>query len=94
MKDFNTVGFNGKTRVLEVGFHEKTKYSGDCLKKRGGLGQFADLWGGGGTWQERGSGVFEGVVLNRLWHRCFPVNFTEFLRTPFLQNTQVAASKL
>ena len=21
-----------------------------------------------------------------LWHRCFPVNFTKFLRTPFLQN--------
>ena len=38
MKDFNTVGFNGKTRVLEVGFHEKTKYSGDCLKKGGGGG--------------------------------------------------------
>ena len=24
---------------------------------------------------------------NRLWHRCFPVNFAKFLRTPFLQNT-------
>ena len=23
----------------------------------------------------------------RLWHRCFPVNFVEFLRAPFLQNT-------
>ena len=23
----------------------------------------------------------------RLLHRCFPVNFTKFLRTPFLQNT-------
>ena len=22
-----------------------------------------------------------------LWHRCFPVNFAEFLRTPFSQNT-------
>ena len=22
----------------------------------------------------------------RLWHRCFPVNFAKFLRTPFLQN--------
>ena len=22
-----------------------------------------------------------------LWHRCFPVNFANFLRTPFLQNT-------
>ena len=23
-----------------------------------------------------------------LWLRCFPVNFTKFLRTPFLQNTR------
>ena len=23
----------------------------------------------------------------RLWHRCFPVIFAKFLRTPFLQNT-------
>ena len=23
----------------------------------------------------------------RPWHRCFPVNFVKFLRTPFLQNT-------
>ena len=23
---------------------------------------------------------------NRLWHRCFPVNFAKFLRTPFLQS--------
>ena len=23
----------------------------------------------------------------RLWHKCFPVNFVKFLRTPFLQNT-------
>ena len=24
---------------------------------------------------------------NRLWHRCFPVNFAKFLRRRFLQNT-------
>ena len=23
----------------------------------------------------------------RLWHKCFPVNFAKFLRTPFLKNT-------
>ena len=23
----------------------------------------------------------------RLWHRCFPVNFVKYLKTPFLQNT-------
>ena len=28
------------------------------------------------------------TLLNkRLWHRCFPINFVKFLRTPFLQNT-------
>ena len=26
-------------------------------------------------------------VTKRLWHRCFPVNFVKFLRTPFLQNS-------
>ena len=25
--------------------------------------------------------------IKTLWHRCFPVNFANFLRTPFLQNT-------
>ena len=27
------------------------------------------------------------LLKKRLWHRCFPVDFTKFLRTPFLQNT-------
>ena len=27
------------------------------------------------------------LLKKRLWHRWFPVNFTNFLRTPFLQNT-------
>ena len=27
------------------------------------------------------------LLKKRLWHRCFPVNFLKFLRTPFLQNT-------
>ena len=29
------------------------------------------------------------LLKKRLWHRCFPVNFVKFLRTPFLQNTFV-----
>ena len=29
----------------------------------------------------------EGNLKKRIWHRCFPVNFAKFLRTPFLQNT-------
>ena len=27
------------------------------------------------------------ILKKRLWHRCFPVNFAKFLRTPLLQNT-------
>ena len=27
------------------------------------------------------------LLKKRLWHRCFPVNFVKFLRTPFSQNT-------
>ena len=26
------------------------------------------------------------LLKNRLWHKCFPVNFVKFLRTPFSQN--------
>ena len=77
MKDFNTVGFNGKTRVLEVGFHEKTKYSGDCLKKGGG-GAWTVCRFMGGTWQERGSGVFEGVVFSLLKQTSAQVFSCEF----------------
>ena len=38
----------------------KQIYRGDCLKRRGGFGLFADLRGGRGACQERGGGVFEG----------------------------------
>ena len=33
--------------------------------------------------------VRKGTILlkKRLWHRCFPVNFVKFLRTPFSQNS-------
>ena len=27
------------------------------------------------------------LLKKKLWHSCFPVNFAEFLRAPFLQNT-------
>ena len=27
------------------------------------------------------------LLKKKLWHRCFPVNFAKFPRTPFLQNT-------
>ena len=27
------------------------------------------------------------LLKKRLWHKCFPVNFAKFLKTPFLKNT-------
>ena len=27
------------------------------------------------------------LLKKRLWHKCFPVNFVKFQRTPFLHNT-------
>ena len=31
-------------------------------------------------------------IKKRLWHRCFPVNFAKFLRTPIFIEQEVAAS--
>ena len=30
-------------------------------------------------------GDFSNLLKKRLWHRCFPVNFAKFLKTPFLK---------
>ena len=32
------------------------------------------------------------LLKKRLWHRCFPVNFVKFLRTPLLQKKKATAS--
>ena len=34
------------------------------------------------------------LLIKRLWHRCFPLNFTKHLRTPFLTEHLVAASTI
>ena len=39
------------------------------------------------TWRHEGRSRPATLLKKRLWHRCFPVNFVTFLRTPFLQNT-------
>ena len=43
------------------------------------------------TLKKTSSKMFDGILntlatllKRRLWHRCFPVNFAKFLRTPFL----------
>ena len=33
------------------------------------------------------------LLKKRLWHRCFPVNFQKFLRTPFLTEHQATAAE-
>ena len=35
------------------------------------------------------AGLSTATLLKKRLHRCFPVNFAKFLRTPFLQNTTV-----
>ena len=47
------------------------------LCKKGVLRNFAKF---------TGKHLCQRLFLN-LWHRCFPVNFAKFLRTPLLQNT-------
>ena len=32
------------------------------------------------------------IMKKRLWYMCFPMNFSKFLRTPFLQNTSGGCS--
>ena len=34
------------------------------------------------------------TLCQRLWHRCFPVNFVKFLRTPFLHRTPLVAASV
>ena len=57
MKNFNILGVHGIIRVSGGGgVHEMPTYRGDCLK-RGGLGKFADLRGGGLSKKEGGRRV-------------------------------------
>ena len=49
-----------------------------CFIKKGVLSKFAKF---------TGKYLCQSLLLKkRLWHRCFPVNFANFLRKPFLQN--------
>ena len=61
------------------------------LYKKGILKKFAKLTGKHlcqSLFFKKVKGVRPGTLLkNRLWHRCFPVNFAKFLRAPVLQNT-------
>ena len=62
-----------------------------CSIKKGVLGSFVKLSGKHlcqGLFFNKVAGLRSATLLKkRLGHRCFPVNFTKFLRIPFLQNT-------
>ena len=53
-----------------------------CSVRKGILINFAKFTG-----KHLCQSLFFDLLKKRLWHRCFPVNFAKFLRTPFLQNT-------
>ena len=62
-----------------------------CSVTRGVLGNFGKFTGKHlcqSLFFNKVAGLRPATLLKkRLWHRCFPVNFAKFLRTPFLQNT-------
>ena len=55
-----------------------------CSMKKGALTNFTKF---------AGKHLCQGLFFNEvagLRHKCFPVNFVKFLRTPFLQNTSAS----
>ena len=62
-----------------------------CSVRKGVLGNFAKFTGKNliqSLFFNKVAGVWPANLLEkRLWHRCFPVNFAKFSRTPFLQTT-------
>ena len=73
-----TILFLNATFELAVSFRSSHQR---CSIKIGALKNFTKF---------TGKHLRTGVQIDsakRLWHRCFPVNFTKFLRTPFLHNT-------
>ena len=59
-----------------------------CSVKKGALRNFAKFTGKQlcqSLFFNKVAGLRPATLLKkRLWHRCFPVNFAKFLRTPFL----------
>ena len=62
-----------------------------CSVKKGVLKNFAKSTGKHlcqSLFFNKVAGLTSATLLKkRLWHRCFPVDFAKFLRTPFVQNT-------
>ena len=62
-----------------------------CSLKKGVFGNFTKFTGKQMCQNfifNKVGGMWPAILLKkRLWHRCFPMNFANFLRIPFLQNT-------
>ena len=62
-----------------------------CSVRKGVLRNFAKLTGKHkcqNLFFNKVAGLRPSTLLKkRLWHRCFPISFAKFLRTPFIENT-------
>ena len=91
--------------TLIISYHSGTEFlkktyrssRPEVFRKKGALRNFAKFTGKH-LWQRlffnKVAGLRPATLLKKsLWHRCFPVNFVKFLRTPFFYRTPpVAAS--
>ena len=66
---------NSKAKEETVSIENRSSHQ-RCSMKKDVLKNFTKFTGRPAT-----------LLKKRLWHRCFPKNFANFLRTPFLQNT-------
>ena len=91
MKNYNILGVKWKTQLIRGGF-TKNQYRGGFPKK-GGLGQFADLRGGGGGKKERGM-VFLREGVDTPMHTMISFYNKLWLFVSLIQKCQVLRSNL
>ena len=83
-----------KTKIIKIGNKNKQMDRSRhrrCSVRKGVFRNFAKFTGKHlcqSLFLNKVAGLRPATLLKkRPWHRCFPVNFARFLRTPFLQNT-------
>ena len=75
--------------------HSSTSSLPEVFCKKGGLKNFAKFIKKQlcqSLFFNKVAGVRPVILLKRLWHKCFPVNFAKFLRTFFYRTPPLAAS--
>ena len=87
MVNYDSFKNQRKTLKLAVAISHHRK----CSVRKGVLRNFAKPTGKHlcqSPYFNKVTGLTPATLLKKTpWHRCFPVNFAKFLRTPFLQNT-------